>query len=66
MTEEQYEKLLKRVTALEEMVNTINSSLSQFVTANQVNQLIVQTQEDIESLKLDIQAIERDINNLTP
>lgn len=66
MTEEQYEKLLKRVTALEEMVNTINSSLSQFVTANQVNQLIVQTQEDIELLKLDIEAIERDINNLTP
>jgi predicted nucleic acid-binding Zn-ribbon protein len=57
-TESQYNKLLNRVTALEEHHNDIAVALDRFITLDQLQELLVVIQTTIDDLETQLNAIE--------
>lgn len=58
ITESQYERLLARVTALEESYNNLATAINAFVTLTQINQLLVVNTADIQDLSEQVDALE--------
>lgn len=59
MTETQYQALLARVTALELQANDMAIAIDRFVTLSQINELNVLLQSAVESLNVQVQALEQ-------
>lgn len=58
VTDSQYERILARLTALEEHANDLAIAQDNFVTLQQVNQLIVTLQSSVDALTEQVEALE--------
>lgn len=64
VTESQYNRIIARLTALEESYNNLATAISTFVTLTQVNQLLVVNTADIEDLKSQVEALENRVTSI--
>ena len=55
VSDEQYNKLLSRVTKLEMYCNDLRTAIEHFVTNRQVNELSAVLQQDINSIHQDVE-----------
>lgn len=57
ITDDQYNKLLSRVTKLETYCNDLRTAISKFVTDRQVNELSAVLQQDIDAIHQDVESL---------
>ena len=55
---EQYQRVLRRLTTIEESLNNTFVAIDKFVTLGQVNQLLTILQQDLADVKQRIEALE--------
>lgn len=58
ISESQYQKLLTRITNLEQQANDQTTAMNQFITLSQMNQLSVLLQSLIDVLETNVEALE--------
>lgn len=58
VSDTQYQRLLSRLTALEELVNDLITAHQRFITLTQVNQLLTITQTSIQDINETIEALD--------
>jgi len=58
ITNEQYERLLNRVTAIEQHLNDVMVALDKFSTREQITQLQVILEQDVDTIQQQVDALE--------
>lgn len=58
ITQEQYDRILKRLNAIEERMNQVAIALDKFITLEQVGELMVLVQTDVDDIKKTTGALE--------
>lgn len=58
ISNDQYQVLLNRITALENALNDTFTALEQYITLSQVNQLNVVNQQELADLRTTVDALE--------
>lgn len=58
ISQEQYDRILARLNAIEERMNQVAIALDKFITLDQVAELMVLVQTDVDSIKSATNALE--------
>jgi tetrahydromethanopterin S-methyltransferase subunit B len=64
VTTDQYNRMLSRITSLEQHVNDLSVALDRMITLEQMNQLQVILQTDIDDMQTQIDALETRVTGL--
>ncbi len=64
VTDDQYSRLLNRVTNLEETMNDVLIAMSRLVSLTQVNQLLTLLQTQIEDLSTNVEELEARVTSI--
>ncbi len=64
VTTDQYNQILARLTAIEELLNDVLVAMGKFVTLGQVNQLHTLIQTDLQDVHTTLEALENRIQDI--
>ena len=64
VTDEQYNRILSRLTRLEEVINDIIVAQSRLISLTQVNQLLTLLQTQVDDLSTNVSELESRVGNI--